>query len=208
MSTWKVGRKAFPSPHVAVCWLPFSADHSEQYLTLKSCVLRRCVICISDTYWVPRTPHSYKATLIEPAKHPLGGRWKIWLLTSWGQCSEPSSGTPSHNSFLWNQSIHHYVETCSLLTPQLHSHSKCGYHKILENSPNYYNFKKTPQSYLVTWHMVQNIWFSVLCTLMLVIVPESSFLPSLFAELTRTCLGLSDKCLKSASSSVDWNLAG
>lgn len=124
MSIWKLEKKTFPSLHVALCWLPFSADHSKQLKTLKSRVLRKCVICISDTYWVPWTPPRYKAAPIEPSKHLLGRRWKIWLLTSWGQCIEPSSGTPSPSSFLWNQNIHHYLETCSLLTPQLQHHRK------------------------------------------------------------------------------------
>lgn len=39
---------------------------------------------------------------------------------------------------------------CSLLTPQLQPHSKCGYHKILENSPNYYHLKKNPKQNSIT----------------------------------------------------------
>lgn len=67
-------------------------------------------------------------------------------------------------------------------------------------------FFKKPS--FVAWHMVQSIGFSVLCTSLLVIVPQSSFLLPLLAGTTRTWLGLSDKCFKIASNSMGWNLAG
>lgn len=40
--------KHFLSPYSGSRWVPFSTDHSEREHTLKSLVLRKCVICISD----------------------------------------------------------------------------------------------------------------------------------------------------------------
>lgn len=183
-------------------------------------------------YWVPWTPTSHKATSHEPFKHPLGGRWEnpfcrpdaqhqaglfcwpgdpflpqLWLLTNWGQSNEQGSGTPSPSSSLWNQNIDHCWEMYSLLIPQplLENHSKYDYHKILEKYPNPYNLYFFLKPSLVPWHMVQIIDF--FCALHF-IVPQSSFLLPLLAGATRTSLGLSDKCFKSASNSMGWNLAG
>jgi len=71
---WKALRKTFPSSRSALCWFSFSADCSEWEPTLKALVLRKCVICVSDAYWVPRSPASHKATITVAFKHPVGGR--------------------------------------------------------------------------------------------------------------------------------------
>lgn len=92
----------------------------------------------------------------------------------------------------------------SLLIPQpfLQHHGKYGYHEILEKYPNPYVLYFFLKPFLVPWRTIQIIGFSVLCTSLLVIVPQSSFLLPLLAGITRTWLGLSDKFFKSASKSM------